>query len=185
MRVKKPRLIIVLPVAILAVGVYVYVLNGTPNEELISKVFGNRQIFDSFVAAQQVTAQRLHWRNRNEITPDILSNYKRGPSVPVPMSQAQRLKRILQRSSSYYQGSNAKACIPDYGVLFTFRSGDRAVQVALCFNCDMLGIFDGGDDKARSVNSLPDFDPMRGRLVAIVKKVFPDDAEIQELDGRR
>jgi hypothetical protein len=183
--VKMPRLIIVLPVAILAVGVYLYFLNGRPNDEFISKVFGNRQLFDAFVASEQVTAQRLHRGDRNKITPDVLSNYKRGPSVPVPGSQARRLKRILQRSSSYYQGSNRKACIPDYGVLFTFRSGDRAVQVALCFNCNMLDVFDGGDDKARSVNSLPDFDPMRSDLVAIVKKVFPDDPEIQDLESRR
>jgi len=183
--VKKPRLIIVLPVAILAVGVYVYILNGPGNEELVSKAFGSRQIFDAFIASQQVTAQRLHRRDRNEISPDVLSNYKRGPSVAVPASQARRLKRVMQRSSSYYQGSNRKACIPDYGVLFTFRSGDRAVQVALCFNCNMLEVFDGGDDKARPVNSLPDFDPMRSDLVAIVKKVFPDDGEIRELESRR
>lgn len=184
-RVKKPRLIIVLPVAIFAFGVYLYFLNGRPNDEFISKTFGNRQVFDAFVASQQVSAQRLHWRDRREITPDVLSNYKRGPSVSVPAPQAQRLKRILQRSSSHYQGSDRKACIPDYGVLFTFRSGDRAIQVALCFNCNMLDVFDGGDDKARSVNSLPDFDPMRSDLVAIVKKVFPDDAEIQGLESRR
>ena len=117
--------------------------------------------------------------------PDVLSNYKRGPFVPMPASQSQRLKRVMQRSSSYYQGSNAKSCIPDYGVLFTFRDGQRAIQVALCFNCNMLAVFDGGDDKARSVNTLPDFDPMRSDLVAIVKKVFPDDAEIQDLQSRR
>jgi hypothetical protein len=182
--VKKPRLIIVLPVAILAVGVYVYILNGPANEELVSKAFGSRQIFDAFITFQQVTAQRLHSRDRNEILPDVLSNYKRGPSVPVPASQARRLKRVMQRSSSY-QWSIHKACIPDYGVLFTFRSGGRAVQVALCFNCNMLDVFDGGDDKARPVNSLPDFDPMRSDLVAIVKKVFPDDGEIQALESRR
>ena len=182
---RKPRLIILLPVAILAVGVYVYILYGPGNEELVSKAFGSRQIFDTFIASQQVTAQRLHWRDRNERSADVLSNYKRGPSVAVPASQARRLKRLLQRSSSYYQGSNAKACIPDYGVLFTFRFGDRAVQVALCFNCNMLEVFDGGDDKARSVNTLPDFDPMRSDLVAIVKKVFPDDAELGDLESRR
>jgi hypothetical protein len=176
---------IVLPVAILAIGACAYVLNSIPNEEFIPKVFGNRQLFDVVVASQQVTAQRLHWRDRNEISPDVLSNYNRGPSVPVPASQAQRLKHLLQRSSSYYQGSNAKSCIPDYGVLFTFRSGDRAVQIALCFNCNMLDVFDGGDDKARSVNTLPDFDPMRSDLVAIVKKVFPDDPEIQDLESHR
>jgi hypothetical protein len=181
--VKKPRLIIVLPAAILAVGIYLYFLNGRPNDEFISKVFGNRQLFDAFVASQQVSAQRLHWQDRHEITPDVLSNYKRGPSVPVPASQTRRLKRILQRSPSFYQGSNRKACIPEYGVLFTFRSGDRAIQIALCFNCNMLDVFDGSDDRARSVNSLPDFDPMRSDLVAIVKKVFPDDAEIQGLES--
>ena len=182
---KKPRLIIVLPAAILAVGVYLYFLNGRPNDEFISKVFGNRQLFDAFVASQQVSAQRLHTRDRHEISPDILSNYKRGPSVPVAASQSRRLKRILQRSSSYYQGSNRKACIPDYGVLFTFHSGDRAIQLALCFNCNMLDVFDGGDDKARSVNTESDFDPIRSDLVAIVKKVFPDDPEIQELERHR
>lgn len=176
---------IVLPVAVLAVGAYLYILNRAPNEEFISKAFGSGQLFDAFVASQQVTAQRLHWRDRHQISPDVLSDYNRGPSVPVPASQARRLKRLLQRSSSYYQGSNRKACIPDYGVLFTFRSGDRAVQVALCFNCNMLDVFDGGDDKARPVNSLPDFDPMRSDLVAIVKKVFPDDSEIQDLESHR
>jgi hypothetical protein len=169
----------------LAIGVYLYILNGAPNEELVSKAFGNRQIFDAFIASQQVTAQRLHWRDQNEISPDILSNYKREPSVVVPASQVRRLKRVMQRSSSYYQGSNSKNCIPDYGVLFTFRDHQRVIQVALCFKCNMLGVFDGGDDKARSVNTLPDFDPMRGDLVAIVKKVFPDDSEIQALGSRR
>jgi hypothetical protein len=183
--VKKPRLLIILPVAILAVGAYVYILNGPANEELVAKAFGSRQIFDAFIASQQLTAQRLHPRDRNEILPDILSNYKRGPSVAVPASQARRLKRLLQRSSSYYQGSDRKACLPEYGVLFTFRSGDKAVQVALCFNCNMLEVCDGGDDKARPVNSLPDFDPMRSDLVAIVKRVFPDDGEIQDLESRR
>jgi hypothetical protein len=183
--VKKPRLIIVLPAAILAVGVYLYFLNSRPNDEFIAKIFGSRRIFDTFVSSQQVTAQRLHRQERSEMSHDILSNYKRGPSIPVPASQAQRLKRLLQHSSSYRQGPFGKLCLPDYGVLFTFSSGDRAVQVALCFNCNMLDVFDGGDDKARSVNNLPDFDPMRSDLVAIVKKVFPDDAEIQDLESRR
>jgi hypothetical protein len=182
--VKKPRLVIVLPVAILAVGVYAYILNGPANEELVSKAFGSRQIFDAFIASQQVTAQRLHSRDRGEMSPDVLSNYKRGPSVPVPASQARRLKRVMQRSSSYWW-SISKNCLPDYGVLFTFRDGQRVIQIALCFNCNQLAVFDGGDDKAHPVNSLPDFDPMRSDLVAIVKRVFPDDGEIQALESRR
>jgi hypothetical protein len=182
--VKKPRLIVVIPVAILAVAIYFYITNGRPNDEFISKVFGKKEIFDAFVAAQQVTAQRLHWRDRNQISPDELSNYNRGPSVSVSTSQVRRLRRLLQRASSY-QWSFQKNCLPDYGVIITFRDRQRVIQVALCFNCNMLGVFDGGDDKARSVNTESDFDPMRSDLVAIVKKIFPDDPEIQDLENHR
>jgi hypothetical protein len=178
---KKLRFKIILPTAILAVGVYLYLTSGTSNTELVQRLFGGRQLFDFFVASQQVTAQRVHWRSDYKISADELSNYNRQKTVPVSSSQAARLKRLLQKSCSYYQGSNVKSCLPDYGVVLTFRSGQHAVQVAICFQCNMLGIFDGGDDDARRVNSISDFDPMRGSLVSIIKKIFPDDSEIQDL----
>jgi hypothetical protein len=182
---KRHWLKIVLAIPTLAVAVYLYDRGWGAHEDIVQKVFGSQQLFDSFVGAQQVTAQRLHWRVEDKVSPNELSNYRRGQSIPVSASEAEKLKRLLQRSSSYYQGSAVKACVPDYGVLFIFRSGERTVQVALCFNCNMLRIFDGADDKARGVNTLMDFDPMRSELVAVVKKVFPDDAEIQNLEGRR
>lgn len=182
---KRHWLKIVLAIPTLAVAVYLYARSGGSREEIVQKVFGSQQLLNSFVAAQQVTAQRLHWRVEDKVSPNELGNYRREQPVSVSASEAEKLKHLLQRSSSYYQGSNAKACIPDYGVLFIFRSGERTVQVALCFNCNMFRIFDGADDKARGVNTLMDFDPMRSELVAIVKKVFPDDPEIQNLDRRR
>src|SRR5689334_7858646 len=98
--VKKHWLKVVLAIPTVAVAAYLYSRAGIPHEELVQRVFGSQQLLDSFVAAQQVTAQRLHWRDRNEISPDELSNYKREPSVSVSASQVRRLRHLVQRSSS-------------------------------------------------------------------------------------
>jgi len=55
------------------------------------------------------------------------------------------------------------------------------VRLALCFNCNWLGIFDGADESAGSINSEMDFDPIRSQLVAIAKAIYPSDSEIQGL----
>ena len=104
--------------------------------------------------------------------------------MTVSQAQARQIQDLLQRPSSFSWNID-KGCIVDYGVLFTFRSADRTIQLALCFGCNWFGIFDGADDNARAVNSQDNFDPIRKDLVAIAKKLFPDDAEIQELKGDR
>ena len=72
-------------------------------------------------------------------------------------------------------------CAPDYGVLFTFGGDQATVWIALCFDCNILGVFDSTDDSEKSINREEDFDPAIRSLVPIVKSLFPDDAVVQAL----
>jgi hypothetical protein len=144
-------------------------------------VFGSKQVFDAFLASQTATAQRLHWRQQDGQSFGKLGSYDHDSPVTIPLAQVQEIQALLRRPSSYDWGPSAKSCIVDYGVFLTFSSGQRTVPVALCFNCNWLGIFDGEDDNAASVNTEDDFDPVRKKLVRIIKSIYPSDAEIQEL----
>lgn len=88
------------------------------------------------------------------------------------------LQQLLQQPSSYSWNS-VNACLPDYGVLLTFRSDSQIVRIALCLECNMLGVFDG--DHPDRVNSKNEFDPVRTQLVAVAKAIFPNDSVIQAL----
>jgi hypothetical protein len=77
-----------------------------------------------------------------------------------------------------------KACGVVYGVLFTFHSVPK-VRIALCFTCDEFGVFVGDDDHSKYVNRDTEFGFMRSRLVPLVKSIYPDDPQIQNLPLKR
>ena len=66
-------------------------------------------------------------------------------------------------------------------MVFTFRRADALVRVALCFECDTLGIYDSPEAAAQEINREGDFDPIRAPLAAVARRVFPSDPEIQRL----
>jgi hypothetical protein len=141
------------------------------------RVFGNQKRLDEFLASQQVTAQRLHARPYDGISVG-LDSYDKGPPVQVAPAQVQEIKELLQSPSSYPWGS-VTACLPDYGVLLTFHNDQRTIQIAFCYQCNQLAIFEG--NSAYNLNSVQDFDPIRTQLVAVAKAIFPTDPEIQAL----
>lgn len=98
-----------------------------------------------------------------------------GPVV-VDDATATELSAILLDPDSY-DWPRAKGCEfrPGVGVRYT-REVSR-VDLALCFSCDELAIHRQG----RRVG-VEDFDAVRPELVAIVKRLFPDDADIQALE---
>jgi hypothetical protein len=172
-----------------ALGLYILVSallcgcseHGGTQDALIHDVFGDKPRLDAFLAATNASAQRLHFRDGDtNANPTNLSGYDRSAPVPVPMPLLGNLKDVLQRPSSYEWGYS-KACIADFGVLITCYSSQRIVSVALCFNCNWLGIFEGQNDNAEPINTKPDFDPCRPQLVSFSKSLFPSDPEIQAL----
>jgi hypothetical protein len=163
---------------IFAVGVVGW-LNRPTQENVIRNVFGSQQCYDAFVNSQVVTAQRLLRHEGSD--PRELSNYDHEAPVSVTDAQAQEIKHLLVKPSSYEWSRARKTCGINYDVLFTFRSGSRAMRVAFYLQCDILYVFDGENESAHPVNLEEDYDLIRKPLVAIVKSVFPDDPDIRKL----
>jgi hypothetical protein len=152
---------------------------------VIQKVFGGQQNFDALVSSQKVIAQMLHRWDDEKADPWKLNGYILDPPILLTSAQAQQIQHLLQTPSSYKFSRTEKSCVVDYGVLFTFYSSQQTVRVALCFKCDMLGVFNGEDDNRESVNSETDFDPVHGQFVAIAKSIFPNDPTIQSLKEKQ
>jgi len=178
--VKKALVIFMLLSVLLVAGGRWYQRSRPSEQDVVQKVFGSKQVFDAFLASQTATAQRLHWHRQQGESSVKLRSYDHDSPVIVPPARIQEIQALLRHSASYVWRSS-KSCIVDYGVLLTFSSGQRTVRVALCFKCNWLGIFDGGDDNAESVSTEDDFDPVRKQPVTIIKSIFPTDAEIQAL----
>jgi hypothetical protein len=160
--------------------------------DVASAVFSDRKTLERFIAATDIRAERLFLKKSPDGTmagdPGQLSNYTRGESTVIPEEAARELRTLFTAESSFLWHSEpkdglrqVKACSPDYGALITFRGSAGAVSIALCFKCDLFGVFWGDGDKAFRVNAEEDFDLIRPQLVALVKRLFPRDATIQSL----
>lgn len=82
---------------------------------------------------------------------------------------------------------NRKKCGFDPGVAFRMWNGQRAVDVLICFKCDVLWAV-RVDQYVESIENSPgwkDFDIVRARFVELAKEAFPHDSEVQELTERR
>jgi hypothetical protein len=97
-----------------------------------------------------------------------------GP-VAVDTATSAELSSILLDPATY-DWVRAKGCDFTPGVGLRFVKDASRVEIALCFECDELMIWRLG-----SRVGMEDFDDARPRLVAVVKKLFPDDAKIQGL----
>jgi hypothetical protein len=147
------------------------------HRDVVERVFRDQEIFDAVMNSPQVTVQRLHWNS--DLDQDRLSSYTRDAALTLTDAQAQQIKSLLKKPSSYLW--DVASCGPVYGVLYNFQSGGHAVHVAFCFKCNIIGIFDGDNDSSNRVNATPQFDPMRGPMVTLSKALFPTDKEIQGL----
>jgi len=155
-------------------------------------VFGDEATLKVFMSATAITAHRLHHRAR-DADEDLLSSYARGSAAPVSTSQASQLRKLFSNPRSYTWSHvpdehglvSQKACLPDFGVLLTFRGADHFIQIALCFECDLFAVFVGDSTDPRRVNKEEDFDLIRTQLIEIVRSLFPHDEQIQKLQLRK
>jgi hypothetical protein len=158
----------------------------TARRDVASYVFGDQKTLDMFLSAKQVTAERLHLKERT--FPRELSNYNRGSAVILSTSQTQDVQRLFSDAKAYTWNHlpkrgvvREKLCLPNYGVLLSFRVESHVVDVALCFECDLFAVFvDGG-----RVNREEDLDLVRPQLVGLVKALFPHDDQIRSLSPER
>jgi hypothetical protein len=76
---------------------------------------------------------------------------------------------------------NEKKCGLQPGVAYRLWKDDRAVEVLVCFNCNVLWPHVVGEKwKEQLWSEWQDFDTVRADLLALTKEAFPDDKEIQK-----
>ena len=80
---------------------------------------------------------------------------------------------------------NRKKCGLRPGVAFRVWHGGDALEVLVCFECDVLWPHPAGAPVEGMYAELRDFDPVRPELLALAREAFPDDALLRELPARR
>jgi hypothetical protein len=90
------------------------------------------------------------------------------------------LRSALNDSATYLPPGWAKGCTFNPGVGIRYWHGGQQVDVLICFSCDEVK-FINRDKTGAERSHEKESDPGRPRLLAIVKKIFPADAEIQSL----
>jgi hypothetical protein len=76
---------------------------------------------------------------------------------------------------------NQKKCGLQPGVAYRLWKDKQAVEVLVCFKCDVLWAHVVGETGEQPSSEYKDFDSVRAKLLALTKEAFPDDKEIQDL----
>lgn len=98
-----------------------------------------------------------------------------GGPAPVDSKTAEDLALILRNVRSY-EWDGANGCF-EPGVAVRFTGTSSTTEVIFCFKCDRLEIFRSNKHIAQG-----DFDNARRPLVAIMKRIFPNDGAIRNLN---
>jgi len=97
----------------------------------------------------------------------------RGP-VPVKENISTAIAGLLQRD--IYEWNMAKGCEPIPGVAIEYTKGADKLLIFFCFECDILLTYLNGNRVGGE-----DFDRIHRALANEVKKIFPNDPDIQKL----
>lgn len=169
------RLLAFVVVVAAAGAIYVAIVGPSP----IPRLFGGLENMSIVREATRVEAYRVvpppGSRPMEDNTSPLDFKVVGGPT-PVPAEMAKELATTLLSPDTYSWGA-AKACgYPVYGVKLSFFRGNDRVDVFFCFQCGDLAVTRDGHKFA-----VGDFYHARRSMAQAVKKLFPDDAEIQAI----
>lgn len=144
---------------------------GADRRAALLEVFGDDQALEIVAAPTRVTACRLG------PLPGALAGFDPAPTdypalaepVVVATDAAQELAAILGSPGTYLVGVT-KSCRPRYGVRVELERAGSRVDVLFCFECDLLAAYHDGHHGGSG-----SFDPARADLVAVMRRIFPDD----------
>lgn len=142
----------------------------------VSSLYGGATSIQVLREPQKVEAFRIDPARRATQDEARVGEYPvtSGP-VAVDAATAAELSSILLDAATY-DWLSAKGCEFTPGVGLRFVRDASRVEIALCFECDELMVF-----RMERRVGMEDFDAARPRLVAVAKRLFPDDAKIQAL----
>ena len=148
----------------------------TGNDWRVSSFYGGPTSIGVLREPRTVEAFRLDPERRPEKDEPLLGDYAitSGP-VAVDAATVAELSSVLLDPETY-DWHRAKGCELRPGVGLRFVRDASRVDIALCFECDELVVWRLGQRIG-----IEDFDAARPRLVAVAKRLFPDDAKIRAL----
>jgi hypothetical protein len=151
---------------------------GQRASENVNKLFGGADGLQAVLHPEQVEAYRvapLHKLPKGDPPETIGGAGMLSGPVTVDENSARELADIL-RNPGTFDWDSAKGCKFDPGVVIRFISKTTTIDVVFCFHCEELQIW---RDDTRVGGE--DFDAASHRLAAIMKRIFPEDPEIQNL----
>jgi hypothetical protein len=168
---------LLLIVVVIAAGVALYqAAFGPPS---MSRLFGSAQNLSIVREATRVEAYRL--APPEGVDPFLVDTspleYQTtaGP-VTVKSELAETLQEALLSPQTYRWWGVKECGYPVYGVKLSFFRGSERVDVYFCFKCSVLAVV-----RDEQVVGRADFDHGERVFIDAVKKLFPQDAEIQAI----
>jgi hypothetical protein len=167
--------IVVLAVVLVVAGAAAFMAERR-NAANVNKLFGGPDGLKPILEPEKVEAYRVARPTAaGEPLPGALRVEMVSGPVVVDDKTVRELAAIL-KSPATYDWDSSKGCIFDPGVMFRFIGEESSTEVVFCFSCNELQVYRNGQRGKGE-----DFDNARGRLASIMKRVFPDDEEIQKL----
>lgn len=166
-------------VVVLAVAIAATFYAATVGRPPIVKLFGGAENMAIVREATRVEAYRVAPPAGSKPMEDYISpldfEVAAGPAA-VSAEMAKELATSLLSPDTYRRGGAKECGYPVYGVMLSFFRGNDRVDVFFCFQCGDLAVT--RDGKKFGVG---DFSQITRPFVVAVKKLFPDDAEIQAI----
>ncbi|MDZ4820016.1 MAG: hypothetical protein SGJ20_13685 [Planctomycetota bacterium] len=143
----------------------------------VVKLFAGPQSVENILSPTKIEAFRIDGRvkQRDRTRPLVGYPILTGP-VEVEATTGQQLATILLNDNAYWWEA-AKACMFNPGLVVRYTKNGKSTEIYFCFSCDELLVISEGKG-----GGTEDTDAIRGPLVEIAKKIFPDDKEIDALE---
>jgi hypothetical protein len=144
---------------------------------------------NEYVALIEAPTSVKAWRTVGSLksySTDLKDFYRKsGKAKLVSTNLVVQLSKVLLDKTSYsHFGGPGKECRPFPSVILTFSNGKRDLDLFFCFECKVLVVKAGADDKGTPVELRggSDFDASYVKFARIMKKIFPKDTQIQSLN---
>jgi len=121
--------------------------------------------------AQSTETYRLSGEYKLDQDP---ANWKKGPVWDA--GKTREIATALLSEKSYVLGM-AKPCKPRFGVLLRLVSGEKKIDIRICFECTMMML----SSENPKLHTVFHFEPSRSKWSGWAKQAFPDDAVLQGL----
>jgi hypothetical protein len=144
----------------------------------VTQLYGGPGSAQALTAPIRVQAYRISPKSHAPEAGVAYVGVHRVTAGPVELESdvAARLSAILSDPGTYdWRRAKSDPYLPTIGLRFT-RDVSR-VDIALDFSCDMLTIYRHGKR-----TGFEDFDDARAQLLAVLKPLFPEDADVQSLE---